>query len=58
MAKLYYEATVRVVVDTGDADEDRDDIEANLSAELEDMRNMAEGDVSVTDVTIRLVDVK
>ena len=58
MAKLYYEATVRVVVDTGDADEDLDDIEANLSAQLEDRLNMAEGDVSVTDVTIRLVDVK
>ena len=58
MAKLYYEATIQILVDTGDVDEDRDVIEGKIAEQLTELHDIEEGVVLVTDCKLELKDAK
>jgi hypothetical protein len=57
MAKLYYEAIVKILVDA-DEDDDRDVIEGALAEQLTELHDIDEGTVVVTDLQLTLRDAK
>jgi hypothetical protein len=57
MAKLYYEATIKILVDADD-EADRDVVEGKLAEQLTELHDIEEGVVLVTDCKLELKDAK
>jgi hypothetical protein len=58
MAKLYYEALVKILVDTGEGYDDRDVIEGKIAEQLTELHDIEEGTVITTDLQLNLRGVK
>lgn len=57
MAKLYYEATIKILVDADD-EADRDTLEGSLAERLTEIPDLDEGTVVVLDLQLNMKDAK
>ena len=58
MAKLYYKATLEILVDTGDEIGDTDVIEGKIAEQLTELHDIEEGSVITIDIQLNLQDAK